>query len=146
MKKLLVVLVCTLLLSTPMSVYAIDNWKTANQATVAWEPNPANIAFAGERFINVIYLVNYQTDPGKTNPVEVGRTNQNQLTFTIGVKGQYVVGAKVVLEIEDQPDVWLPVNESAMIWSDDPAVCENGMTFGFRFYPTPIEPTKLRPL
>ena len=145
--KLAIIFIIALLLLVPVSAFAIDQWATTNQATVGWDNDPTNITTATERYINVVYLANYRTDPTKANPVEVGRTPDEQLTITIGVKGMYLAGVKVVFEIQEADGItWTQVTESTMNWSDDPIGNFNDVTFGIRFYPSPNAPGNFRPL
>ena len=143
--KAITLILAILLMAVPAG--AIDQWATTNQATVGWDNDPGNVATAGERYINVVYLANYITDPTKANPVEVGRTPDEQLTVTIGIKGMYLAGVKVVIEaLEPDGTTWTQVNESTMNWSDDPIGNFNNVTFGIRFYPSPRAPGNFRPL
>ena len=146
MRKLMFILVLVLFLMMPLSAEAqVNNWYTTNQATVAWDSG-GSIVDVGERHMNVVYLTNFLTDPNKTNPVEVGRTDLGQLSVTIGVKGSYIAGVKTVLEVGEVGGTWTAVSESTVSWSDDPSVCENGSTFGIRFYPSPNAPGNFRPI
>ena len=147
MKNFIIILLSILLLSFSVPAGAIDQWATTNQATLGWESDPTNIAYEGERYINVVYLANYRTDPNKVNPVEVARTSEDQATITIGVKGQYLAGVKTVFEIQEADGItWIPITESEMNWSDDPIGNFNAVTFGIRFYPSPRAPGNFRPL
>jgi len=147
MKRIIICLALLIVLLITVNTMAVDQWNTTNQATLAWTHDPGNIAFAGERFTNVVYLANYDTDPGKTNPVEVARTPNEQATVTIGIKGRYLAGIKVILEVLEPDGVtWTQVNESVMNWSDDPIGNENSTTFGIRFYPAPNAPGRFRPM
>jgi hypothetical protein len=52
-----------------------------------------------------------------------------------------------VLEVtDDGGSTWEPVSETAISWSDDPLVCQGGVTFGLRFYPAPSAVMNLRPV
>jgi len=145
MKKLIIVLISVLFLAMSIPAFAVDSWRTTNQATVAWDDGGSPVD-VGERHMNVVYLTNFVTDPGKTNPVEVARTDLLQASITIGVKGSYIAGVKTILEVLESDGVtWTAVSESSVSWSDDPAVVEGGITWGIRFYPSPNAPGNFRP-
>jgi hypothetical protein len=132
------------------SVWALD-WYTANQATVAWDAvttdvNGDPVPGTGERITYVVYLANSQTDPDKSNPVEVGSTQDTQLVITLGTKGSYYMGVKSVVEAGNDTDGWTVASESEVAWSDDPQYAQGGVTFGLRFYPAPSVPGGLRPI
>lgn len=141
-------LAAVLLVAT--AAWAVD-WYTANQASVAWDAvttdaNGDPIPGTGERITYVVYLANAQTDPNKTNPVEVGSTQDTQMTITLGTKGSFYVGTKSVLEADDGAGGWTVASESEVVWSDDPQAVQGGVTFGIRFYPAPSAPGGLRPV
>jgi hypothetical protein len=136
-------------LLTATVAWALE-WHTANQATVAWDAVTTDVSgnpvpAAGERVTYVVYLANAATDPNKTNPAEVGSTQNTTLTFTLGAKGSYFVGLKSVLEADDGAGNWTKASESEVAWSDDPQYAQGGVTFGIRYYPAPSAPGGLRP-
>lgn len=132
------------------AAWALD-WHTANQATLAWDAVTTDAAgntipAAGERVTYVVYLANSVTDPNKANPVQVGSTQDTQLTITLGTKGSYFVGIKSVLESDNGAGGWTAASESEVVWSDDPTYVQGGVTFGLRYYPAPSAPVGLKPV
>lgn len=122
-----------------------QTWHTANQATVAWDavlldngdPIPPT-----DTIEYVVYLANAITDPDKNNPVEVATTTNLEQLITLNVEGSYFVGVKAVRKIADGTNV----GESAVAWSDDPQYCQNGETFGLRYFLPPAAPINMRPV
>ena len=123
-----------------------QTWHTTNQATVEWDavttvgggtPLPA-----GDTIEYVVYLANAITDPNKTNPSEVGRLTGTSQLITLNVEGQYFVGVKAIRKIPDGTEV----GESEVAWSDDPQYCQNGETFGLRYFLPPAAPKNMRPV
>jgi hypothetical protein len=117
-----------------------QTWHTTNQATVAWDAVPVP---AGSTVEYVVYLANATTDPDKTNPVEIATTTDLDQLITLNVEGSYFVGVKArrILDADGSN-----VGESTVAWSDDPQYCQNGETFGLRYFVPPDAPVNMRPV
>lgn len=144
MKKQLSMAVLILLVI--VGVAFAQTWHTANQATVEWDavtvlgngdPLPA-----GDTVEYVVYLANAITDPNKDNPSEVATIPDTSHLITLNVEGSYFVGVKAVRKIADGT----VVGESEVAWSDDPQYCQNGETFGLRYFQPPAAPVNMRPV
>ena len=142
-KKWLFVVLLVLFLA---GVAFAQTWHTTNQATVEWDaittlsngdPLPAT-----DTVEYVVYLANAITDPGKTNPSEIARTTDTSQLITLNVEGQYFVGVKAIRKIADGTEV----GESEVAWSDLPQYCQNGETFGLRYFLPPAAPANMRPV
>jgi len=148
MKNFIIILLSILLLSVSVPAYSVD-WKTANQFTVAWQNDPGNIAYEGERYKSRLFLVNFKTDPGKVNPVVIGMADVDvtEFTFSLADRGSYIVGIEVVAEILQEDGItWQEINQSERCWSDMVSCTDGGVTFGVRFFPKPKVIKNLRPL
>lgn len=140
----LIFLVITFLL-TAVTAHAQFNWVTANQGTFAWDAvtqDGDGDAFpAGTHVEYRSYYVNSIADPGKTNPILVEQTTLTESTVTFPGKGRYWVGCTAVL-VDDSSGEALEV--SVHVWSDVPADCLNGETFGFQLFGLVPGPGNLR--
>lgn len=128
------------------SLTEAQEWKTANQVTVAWDAvtvKQDGEAIPAEDIVEyTLYLSNAVTDPDKSNPVEIGSTRELQYTITLNTEGKYFAGIKskrIVVNADQTEEV---VGESEIVWSDDPAVAPN--PFGLRYYLPPASPSGLR--
>lgn len=133
MKKLLTVIVLATILITS-NAYCIT-WKTANQATVAWDA----VVVESGTVEYVLYLVNSKTDPEKLSPQELGVTTNLEYTITLTSEGKYYAGVKARRIIDSEN-----VGESDISFSDDPLVCLDGITFGIKYFERPTKPKNLR--
>jgi hypothetical protein len=141
MKLWLKILVLAFLLVFATNAHAQFNWVTANQGTFQWDavtvdgdgdPFPA-----GTHAEYTSYYVNSLADPTKATPIVVEKTTLLKTTVTFPGKGRYWVGVTAHL-VDDGSGEDLEV--STFAWSDVPANCLNGETFGFQLFapmPTP---------
>jgi hypothetical protein len=115
-------------------------WVTANQGTFTWD---AVTQLADGTPIPATAIVKYQTWRRKYS-VSAGETVGDPITATRATlsfpEGQFLVGVQS-LRYEG---VEL-VAESGVAWSDDPTVCKDGVTFGFRHFVALMTPVALRP-
>jgi len=113
-----------------------QTWHVTNSREVSWEPvttlDDGSPVPADSTVQYRVYIANAVTDPGKANPIEVTTQAIIELSFvvTLDVEGKYWVGAQAERVITDDSTV-LPGD---IAWSDDPLVCQNGATFGLRYY------------
>lgn len=143
MKTKNAIFITMILLIFCASASAID-WKTTNQATVAWNavetlidgsPLPAGSIIKYE-----VYLANATTDPQKTNPVKLTDPAISELeyTLTLNSEGKYFVGVCAV-----RFDGEIEVGRSEINWSDINGE-QTPNPFGLIHYFSPAIPTNLR--
>ena len=128
MKRLILAL--CLVLAMSFTVVA-QTWHTANQSTIFWNA----VEVPGGDVEYVVYVSNAITDPNKENPVIVTQTADVMHTVTLNVEGKYFFGIKALRLVGGEI-----VSESANIsWSDNPAVCVDGIDFGVRYFEVPAD-------
>lgn len=140
MRKLITVSIIVLLFA---AVATAVEWRVTNQATVSWDPvmtlENGDPLPATDSIKYKVYLSNAATDPGKTNPVLLGETDQTQYTLTLNTEGKFIVGVTAVRYNESAEEV----GESEINWSDvNGAATPN--PFGLLFYHPPASPVNLR--
>ena len=135
MKILGMLIIISVFMTMGAAAHAFE-WYTANQYTIAWDavtlksddtPIPST-----DTVEYVAYLANALTDPDKSNPKEVYRGTDVEITITLNYEGQYWAGVKAIRKIADGTEV----SESVIVWSDDPDATGNN-PFGVRFYLSP---------
>lgn len=128
-----------------VSVFNVNaqEWKAANQYVANWDAvttkvdgNPFS---SGDVIAYTVFIANAITDQNKTNPVEVGSTEETTYTLTLNTEGKYFVGVRTDRTLVDDPDTVL---HSAIAWSDDPNYAAT--PFGIVSYTPPAAPTGLR--
>jgi len=130
MKKFILALVLSMAMVIPTLVCA-QTWHTTNQATVAWDAVPV----ASGTVEYVLYLSNAITDPAKTNPAEIATVTDTTYIFTLNTEGRYFIGAKSRRLVDG-----VNVGESEVVWTDNPAVCADGVDFGIQYFEPPAAP------
>ena len=128
-----------LILSIP-SISIAQTWYTANQVTMQWD---AVTLMQDGTAIPAADQVRYQPYQ-KLNSVEIGTAIGPEITdtqklYTFGIEGSYLLGVKALRYVSG-----VKVSESGISWSDNPAVCQGGNTFGVIFYRAPRDPIGLR--
>jgi len=127
--------------SLAVSVQAIT-WITANQATVQWDA--VTVDENGQSIDPATYRVDYEcflTDPGHANTVGVGRFTEAQAIATLTQEGEFIFGCKAVkVRLSDSADI----SESQVSWTDNPEMCLNDSPFGLRYFVAPGVPTEYR--
>jgi len=132
MKKLLAVLAMVLLFTVP--ALADVPFHNANQATLSWDAVTTDVD--GDPITGVTYklwLANADTDPNKSNAVEVWDGAETQATITLGVKARYYVGVQA----------WLDDLHSIINWADEIEGQEDADLFGLRYAVPPHGPRSL---
>ena len=117
---------------------AADNWYIANQIDLSWDAVthlPNGDAIPEEDTIKYqIFLVEDGADKAN-DALLVATVETIPYTITMQWDGDYYAGVKAQRFIPAYPDD--PVSESVIAWSDDAQYCQNGSTFGIRFYYPP---------
>ncbi len=133
MKKLFMIVCLIFCLST--QVYAIDNWYVANEKTIEWTAPASLVNGDPIPTDNVIeYAIYISTD--KSDPIEVAITSETSYTIAFDIEGDWLIGVEAIRKVNDQV-----VSKSQIAWSDMAEYCENGVTFGVRYY-VPVEEVK----
>ncbi len=131
MKKFLfsLILAVTLIFLAPFA-FAVDQWNTANQVTLAWDP-PTTLQDGSPipADSTLKYRVYLKTNKGMQ---AVALTDQLQTTITFSEEGDYLLGVEVIRMVNGEI-----VGQSDLIWSDDPKYTLNGKTFGVRYFSPP---------
>lgn len=114
-----------------------QNWHTANQSTLAWDPVTTNIngeALPADGVVKyTVFLANATTDPEKTNPALIAESiPETQYTFTLNAQGKFIPGVKSELWVAGEL-----VEESVIAWSDDPEFTQSGEAIGLRYFLPP---------
>ncbi len=134
-----------LILFLTFSVTAFSQeWHTANQITITWDAVTemhGGVAVPETDIIEYrVYLSNVITDPDKTNPVEIDVTGDTSYTVTL-TDEKCFIGLQTIRKFADGE----VLGESIIGWTDDPAICLDGHTFGVRYFLPPMVATGLRP-
>jgi len=139
MRKAMLIFGILLLLLLPVPSAQAITWHMADQATVGWT---APTKFASGLDIPASVTLEYEVftamKPDKSDIVSAGRAAELSKLITMDVEGRHYCGVRAI-RVENSEDV----SCSAIAWSDDPAVCKNGETFGIQFYLVPDVPCDL---
>lgn len=113
MKKFAVILLIGLFASIAFA----QNWHTANQTTIGWDPvtqfdngdpiNPEEVSYR-------VYL-SKATNPDRTDKIKLGDTTEVTYLITLTVDGCYFVGVSTVRTVDGTE-----VSESPLAWSNQP--------------------------
>lgn len=142
-RKYLSLFVVVLVLSIPGFV-SCQEWITANQVTVVWDPvtkfdNGQPIP-ADDIIEYIVYLVR-SSDIEKVDPVAIWTADSTEYTITLGVEGRWFVGLQTLRK--DSSGTIL--SRSIVGWSDDPLIVSEGRVFGLCYYLAPAPISNLRP-
>ena len=135
MRKLICLFTILLIGMFTSTAMAIDEWVTANQATVMWDAVVQSDD--GTPVEGALEYAVFLDKENKNNSVEIWRGADTQATITIDSQGRYLVGVKAYLIVNG-----ITESESIMAWSDDPLVALEG-TFGVVYFKNPKHPTNL---
>lgn len=120
-----------------------QEWHVTNQITVSWdavtELEEGIPVSEGDVIEYKVYLSNAISDPDKITPIELGTTADTFYVITLVDEGQYFVGLQTTRKL-----VAGHTTKSIIGWTDDPAICSDGDTFGVRYFLSPLNPTGLR--
>jgi hypothetical protein len=119
-------------------------WTVANQSTIAWNAvtqSSTGTVFPAEDTISYkIYIVGETAD--KATAIEVGATDQLQLTITFTQEGRWLAGVKSIRIPAASPS---DIQESGITWSDVVDTAAVPVPFGFIFFEAPANPGGLGP-
>lgn len=139
MKRLLVIFVTVFVMSMTLSAAEAQVWYPTAQGTFGWDavttlgdgsPIPAGSTVAYQPYVRMSSV---------STPTKVGdpvTATQRTITFS---EGAWLVGVAAL-----RYDSGAVVSESEISWSDNAAVCQGGVTFGFRNWLPPAAPIGLR--
>ena len=142
MKKTMIYTICFLFISIAIA-WAAVTWHTANEFTVSWDAVTTNVdetAVPANEIEYELFVVNAITDPNKTNPTSVWRGPELTHVVTLNTEGQYLLGIRAIRVIDG-----VDQSTSVNVYSDDPAVCQDGVTFGVRYFIPLKNPIGFRP-
>jgi hypothetical protein len=124
MRKFFISMIIVAALFISATFASAENWVTANQITVSWDPVTVQSG-------TVTYKTFTKPVTGGTETfVSTVNTTQSVITFT--TEGRYYLGVKSVRNVDG-----IELESSSISWSNDPAVCLNGVTFGAQYYIPP---------
>jgi hypothetical protein len=137
--RIVLIVIASLFLAMAMvglmvsSVFS-QTWYPANQKTVGWDavtqlddgsPIPPDQSIRYQIYIAL------STDTTKANKVNIGNSIMTQFVVTFPAEGKYFIG----MEAERLDSTGAVISKSTTIsWSDDPASCSDGTTFGVIFF------------
>lgn len=111
------------------------DWTTANQITVAWLP-VTTLADGSEipPGDQILYEVFSVPEAGNktTDRIFIGETNATEYVVTFIEEGRYFIGVRSARAINAEK-----ISVSTFMWSDDPAACKDGVTFGVIYFIAP---------
>lgn len=117
-----------LLVILPARAMALE-YKVANQITLTWDATaPVN---AGE---GIEYAIYQAPEGDKSSPVKLWQGPELEYTVTLSTEGVYVFGIETY-RLVDIGGTMTAVSNSAIGWSDDPAVAP--APFAVRHYAPP---------
>jgi hypothetical protein len=130
----LALLVPALLAFTPATAPAAVDWVSANQVTVSWDAVTTDTNGNPLPAAEIRYVTFYanESDTAKANPVTVGTTTGVEQVFTFAGEGRFILGVRA-----ERVQGTTVVATGPISWSDNPAVCADGKTFGVSRYAAP---------
>lgn len=139
MKKLFAVFLLAIIFGFVGNAYAINTFYT-NSRVMAWDavttmedgseiPAEAKISY-------VLYVAEKNKDPEKSNPIKMGETADHDFAFTFVEEGAWVEGVQAIRK-DDAGNI---MSKSAIAWSDNPEVVNEGKTFLIQYYKAPATP------
>ena len=124
-----------------------DELVLANHIEVTWE-NPVTLADGAtlpetDKFCTELFLA-LESDESKT-PIILGNTCDTNYTiqFNSNLEGKFYLGLRTTRNCIDNGEV-LAVSD--LLWSDNPALVYDGITFRVGYYRAPGNPFNLRPI
>lgn len=102
-----------------------QQWTTANSINVSWDPVTVTSG-------TVSYKTYYRTVLLPVVETYVGTVTTTQGTVTFALEGKYFLGVRSVRNVDG-----LELESSRIAWSDNPADCQGGVTFGVQYYTLP---------
>ena len=130
----LALLVPALLAFTAATAPAAIEWVPANQVTVSWDAVTTDTNGNPLPAAEIRYVTFYanESDTAKANPVTVGTTTGIEQVFTFAGEGRFILGVRA-----ERVQGTTVVATGPISWSDNPAVCADGKTFGVSRYAAP---------
>ncbi len=136
MKRLLLILVMSIVVLSMAGTAVAEEWYTANQATVRWDavttllnsdPVPE-----GDLVSYNVYTRSVQT--GLVFEVATG-VAEVEYTITLSEEGDYHIGVRAVRTVPAVGELPARVVDTSDIgWSSDPLIAKDGVTFGVSYY------------
>jgi hypothetical protein len=132
---------CLILAAAELAV--AQTWHPANARVIAWDAVSAPVDEAGKAYPGTMKYQMYIRKEATGSPSEKsgGEIAETESTIVIPSVGKWFVGVDAVFYYTAWPDN--PVR-SVIAWSDDPASCADGKTFGVIYLPAPAMPKGLK--
>lgn len=73
-------------------------------------------------------MSNFETDPNKTNPIELGTTQETNFIVELHESDKYIVGLQTICKKQDGYTL------SDIGWTDSIKTVSNGVTFGLHYF------------
>jgi len=113
-----------------------QEWHTANQVTIGWDPvttlvGGVSIDTETSLIKYAVYIKNAVTGG---EPVQVTETEATEFTITLGTEGKYFLGVQSLRYNADGSSL---VAQSEVAWSDNPESCQDGEAFGVQYFEAP---------
>lgn len=121
MKRLLLALLVVLALAVTAQA---QQWTTANQVTVSWDVVTVQSG-------TVSYKLYSRLASGGPE-VFISTVTALSAVVTFQAEGRYFLGVRSVRNVDG-----VELEASTISWSDNPAVCQGGVTFGVQYYTLP---------
>jgi hypothetical protein len=116
-------------------------WYNANQGTLAWDAvtqlADGSAIPAGAVIKYLVWRRVYSVSTGEKVGGEIDATQQ---TITFSTEGSWLVGVQAIRYIDGTP------SPTEISWSDNTAVCKDGVSFGFKSFLAILQPAGLRPI
>ena len=107
-----------------------QQWTTANQITVSWDPVTTNVD--GQPITGTVSYKTYFKPELGTIETFHGTVTATQATITFQAEGRFFLGVRSVRNIDG-----VEIDSSRIAWSNNAADCSSGVTFGVQYYKAP---------
>jgi hypothetical protein len=114
-----------------------QQWTTANQVTVSWDPVTTNID--GQPITGTVTYKTYSRPELGTFESLIGTVSETRSIITFTAEGRYFLGVKSVRNVDG-----VEIESSRIAWSNNAADCQNGVTFGIQFFKAPANVTNIK--
>lgn len=140
MRKWLMFMLMVVFMFTVSPLAFAQQWTTANQVTVSWDPVTTNVD--GQPITGTVSYKTYSKPELGTVETIQGTVTATNATITFQAEGRYFLGVKSVRNVDG-----VEIESSRIAWSNVAADCQNGVTFGVQFYkgPADVKNIKLGP-
>lgn len=107
-----------------VGIASAQQWVTVDSINVLWDPVTVSSG-------TVSYKTYFRSASGGPETF-FSTVTTPQATITFTVEGRYFVGVKSIRNVDG-----IELESSTISWTDNPAVVQNGVTFGVQYYSLP---------